>query len=253
MSALNRLRPGVCLLLLYLAGVSGQAVAEAIEVYYGPSREYQSKTWVHSDYAFHLLEARYGWIYIEGVNLSGWVLADDLVASGRLLLSDRLALAADDKFFPWQLEWFWQPQGAVGVAVQMPWRSLTDVKQPGMRMLADIWPGEDESVVLRYHRADSGLQAWHALTAGVDSRMANIGRWEWHAWIGAGMGINEEFSTHWDDQGAALTVPLVGAGIDFRRLLMSGLSVGVRMENLQALSGNQAGYGSMSLVWVLML
>lgn len=243
----GRIGISVCLLISWFWPLAVQA--EAVEVFYGPGREYRSKTWIGSDTRFDVQAVRYGWVYIKGWKVEGWVLADDLEQAGLLGNRERIALASDERFSPWRVEGFWWMSGGWGASLYLPWRD----SGLGLAGFSDIWPGDSENWTFRYHRSDTGLEAWQMLTLGIDSEMARIGRWRWHAWVGGGLGINEEYSRHWDDQGAAIALPVAALAVDFRRLLRSGFEIGARVEANQALAGNQALYGGVSLFWLMRL
>ena len=204
-----------------------------------------------------VVQGRWALVQTQEEGTQGWTTLPALYNNGYLTHPEYLIYKqqqADQE--ERELEWFWQSEQAIGVGVRFPFAKWLRQHWPETAAEAlSIWPGDRQQWLIRYHRGNQGVQSWHSLQTGFDSRITQWRGWASHAYVGVGVGINESLAYHWDDVGASRTVPLLGVAMDVRYGLLPRLDVAFRVETNQALGGDggrsDAQHRAVSLVWIL--
>jgi len=262
-----------------MALMASSSALASLTLYHGPHEDFMIKTQIasHQPLTVQILQGRWALVRTQASQAhtlapnmqalapqdsdpavtEGWTTLPALYNNGYLthqeyLLYKRQQL--DDSHR--ELEWFWQSEQALGVGLRFPMTQWLNERWPKTAAeILTLWPGDQQQWVLRYHRGNQGEEAWHSVQTGFESRMAQWRGWASHVYLGAGLGLNELLSYHWDDTGASRTVPLIAAAMDVRYTLLPRLDVAVRLETSQALGsdgGNsEASHSAVSLVWIL--
>ena len=258
MSAIALKDPLLTVLVLLLCLFSTVAQA-SLTLYHGPHEDYLIKTQVASKQPLTILVLQDKWALIKThkEGLEGWVTLPALYNNGYLSHQEYLVYKQqqadwDDR----ELEWFWQSEQAIGVGIRLPFAKWFRRRWPETAdEVLELWPGDQQQLLLRYHRGNQGEEAWHSIQLGFDSRITYGRHWASHLYLGGGLGINEVLSRHWDDLGASRTVPLLGAAMDLRYSLLPQMDLALRLETTQALGGDggktNARHSAISLVWIL--
>lgn len=173
------------------------------------------------------------WLLLSNGRRQGWLLVAQVPESSGLSRAQRWYLKDVLRPGHWQ--------------IQAGWNSETALQ------LGASYPLDKYRLAVRFTRANAGEQAWQSTELGLEQVFSRYAAWSLHGFAGLGMGINEQGSRHWDEQGQETSTALFTVSADAVWSLEKRLDFRLRLQTSQALGADQSAHTAIALIWNLSL
>ncbi len=203
-----------------------------IQLRNGPGDAFSVVFEVSSDHGLKPIRLQGEWLLLGNERIQGWAHRSDISQSVHVSESQLWLIRQKPIVSQWNLQFGGSSQRAVNIAL--------------------AYPVKKNTLALRAQRRAFGESAWQSLSLALETDLKRFGETQTlRAGAFVGVGVNEEGSSHWSDDQTMLTTGLVGLNLDWHADLNKQLSMIMRLNTEQALSGNSANHNEVSLIWNL--
>jgi hypothetical protein len=173
------------------------------------------------------------WLLLSNGRRQGWLPVAQVPESSGLSRAQRWYLKDALRPGNWQVQGGWNSETALQLGVS--------------------YPLDEYRLAARFTRANAGEQAWQSAELGLEQVFSRYAAWSLQGFAGLGLGINEQGSRHWDENGRETSTALFTVSGDVVWPLEKRLDFRLRLQASQALGADQSAHTAVALIWNLSL